>query len=369
MMDCSRVFARFSRGWWRCAKVIARNTFNRRNQELEKQLSEARSTISQMESSNAASSSHLQTITAELESAKITLDKAVSTQGSQREQPVSQKDNKAKLENDLKSATSASSVPCAPSEQSAISALSEIARAYRNDVKNSTDSSQHELADATSDNAKDFQILDFKKKLEAKATQVEELRRQLQVLEKWSTTCDANADLNASSIHGAVSSSSVCSTAAPSVAATTPSEPGSSAEDVREKLKQTELKLNKEIALRKTYQAELIFLKKLDKRLAAVAQDAKDLALQKKQRDEQPFSLISLTNLFKPAPELAANTPILDEGPVVFDDDYLFAVLGASATPSPPASPRAHPLIMTHFIGDLADEGDVKSLKVSSTLV
>jgi hypothetical protein len=66
----------------------------------------------------------------------------------------------------------------------------------------------------------------------------------------------------------------------------------------------------------------------LDQKLSAVAQDGKDAVMQKQKREEQPFNLFTLTNFFKPAPELPRNRPQFDNEAVVFDDAYLFSVLG-----------------------------------------
>jgi hypothetical protein len=76
--------------------------------------------------------------------------------------------------------------------------------------------------------------------------------------------------------------------------------------------------------------AQLIFLKKLDKKLAAAAQDAKDKQAQLEKRQQEPFTWMTLTNMFKPTPELPRNRPQEEDcGPIVFDEDYLFRVLGS----------------------------------------
>ena len=110
--------------------------------------------------------------------------------------------------------------------------------------------------------------------------------------------------------------------------------------------------------------SQLEFLKKLDQRLAILAHDAKGLAAHKKKSQPQPLSLHSITDLFRSTPQSAANRPVSDEKPIVFDDDYLFNLLETVKEPrplpvqKPPAQKEqfdhsAEPLIMTHFLGDL----------------
>jgi len=123
--------------------------------------------------------------------------------------------------------------------------------------------------------------------------------------------------------------------------------------------------------------AQLIFLKKLDKKLCALAQDAKDRQAQHDKKQEEPFTWVTLTNMFKPTQEPPCNRfEEEDCGPLVFDEDYLYQILEGtdddakgsaltqilSGTPygqSPRGSQHGDnpsDLIMTHFLGDVWEE-------------